>query len=86
MLQKTSVIHNYHHPTPEGLNEQLTYCKAANTVLYAALGLKLESNNNGLPDGLHESLSLTPQTVIPTQFDWFRQALTTFVQSAVCAF
>lgn len=44
---------------------------------YAALGLKLESKSSGLELALHESLSLTPQTVIPTHFSMFRQALAT---------
>jgi hypothetical protein len=46
-------------------------------ALYAGLGLKLASKRSGLLLERHESLSLTPQLVIPTQLLTARQAFTT---------
>jgi len=46
-------------------------------AVYAALGLKLLSNKSGFVFERHESESRTPQEVMATQADVFRQAFAT---------
>src|SRR5690242_6362226 len=52
----------------EPMPQQLIYASALHRPLYASLAWNCASNNSGVPSGLHESWSLTPHTVTPTQF------------------
>lgn len=60
------------------LKMSLHACRVCTIALYAALGEKLESNKRGVVLALHESVSRTPQTVIPTQVETSRHACVTF--------
>lgn len=53
------------------------YLRRSLIAVYAGLGEKLLSNNNGFVEALQESASRTPQTVMPTQVDTSRQAWVT---------